>query len=318
MALDHYVSQVHLRNFYPAEAPRLLYATRKSNLKTFRCDSKSVCRTEEGSTNRYLKESRAIEEFLAGVEPAYNRSLDKLRKSQVDQECIYAIAGFTSYVTTCAPAAMRVHSKPLRAQVEASAKLLDLQGVLEKAPPELGSKSLTELIDSGEVEITVDRKFPQAMGIEGITHFQSLFGNSTWEIIHNVESESPFLTSDYPIAIEQDRSPLIRRIIPLAPDLAIRIIPDVRLRGMKPDLSFPHFRVRHYRPGHADLVGLNRVIVRSAEDIVFSNGNYEWLPEFVRKNRGFRIDAVMEVVADNASFLNIANQRIVPFAQPPR
>ena len=60
MPLDHYVSQVHLKNF---NSPAL------DDLKRFRTKSQDVCRIEDGSTNAYLKENRAIEEFLKDVEP---------------------------------------------------------------------------------------------------------------------------------------------------------------------------------------------------------------------------------------------------------
>lgn len=52
MALDHYVSQVHLKNFYAPELGERMYGTHKKNLKTFPCDALSQYRIEEGSTNR--------------------------------------------------------------------------------------------------------------------------------------------------------------------------------------------------------------------------------------------------------------------------
>ena len=50
MALDHYVSQVHLKQFFSPALGSRLYATKKSDLKSFQCHSKDVCRIEEGST----------------------------------------------------------------------------------------------------------------------------------------------------------------------------------------------------------------------------------------------------------------------------
>jgi hypothetical protein len=72
MALDHYVSQVYLKNFYSPALDGLMYALRKSDLKRFPTKSQDVCRIEEGSTNAYLTKDRAIEEFLKEVEPRYN------------------------------------------------------------------------------------------------------------------------------------------------------------------------------------------------------------------------------------------------------
>ena len=69
MALDHYVSQVYLKNFYSPALDGLMYAIRKSDLKRFPTKSQDVCRIEEGSTNAYITKDRAIEEFLKKVEP---------------------------------------------------------------------------------------------------------------------------------------------------------------------------------------------------------------------------------------------------------
>src|SRR6202022_1896603 len=101
MALDHYVSQVHLKNFYSPALDGLMYAIRKSDLKRFPTKSQDVCRIEEGSTNAYLSKDRAIEEFLKDVEPRYNASLAKLRENKMDQEAIASLAGFAADVVTC-------------------------------------------------------------------------------------------------------------------------------------------------------------------------------------------------------------------------
>jgi hypothetical protein len=170
MALDHYVSQVHLKNFYSPALSGMMYAIRKSDLKRFQTKSQDVCRIEEGSTNAYLTEDRAIEEFLKGVEPGYNASLAKLRENKIDQECISCIAGFAAYIVTCSPAAMRIESGPMKAALESAATVLDEQGIMPKSPKALGEKSITELLADGTVKVTVDPKYPQAVGISNILH----------------------------------------------------------------------------------------------------------------------------------------------------
>jgi hypothetical protein len=178
MPLDHYVSQVHLKNFYSPILDGLMYAIRKSDQERFCVRSQDVCRIEDGSTNAYLKEDRAIEEFLKDVEPHYNASLMKLRENKIDRECIYCIAGFAAYIITCSPTAMRIHSEPLKRVVESTATMLDATGEMPKAPKELGEKSMTELLADGTVKVSVDPKYPQAMGIASIIHYVSVFGNS--------------------------------------------------------------------------------------------------------------------------------------------
>jgi hypothetical protein len=311
MPLDHYVSQVHLRNFYSPSLNGMMYAIRKSDLKCFTTRSQDVCRIEDNSTNAYLLEDRAVEAFLEDVEPRYNASLTKIRENKIDRECIHTIAGFAAYVVTCSPAAMRINSGPLKAALNSTSKILDAQGALPKAPEALGEKSITELLADGTVKFTVDPKYPQAIGISNILHHTSVFGNSPWEILHNSEADSPFFTSDYPAAIEAaDLSTPINRVVPLAPDLAIRIRPDLRLSGTKPDLAFPGFKATPRQMRRTEILEINRLLVRCAEDLLFYREERDWIKSFVAKNRQYRVDAVTHTLPHGSGDLLVSTQRI--------
>jgi hypothetical protein len=178
MSLDHYVSQVHLRKFYSPALGNRLYAIRKSNLKAFTPDSGAVCGIHDGSTNAYLRENRAIEDFLKTIEPNYNAALDKLSAGEIDHESVYAIVGFIAYVIVCSPGGMRTQSEPLRSAVEATAAVMDAQGQLPPSPAQLAGASLTELLRKGVVGITIDPTYPQAMGIAEIHRLLATLGNS--------------------------------------------------------------------------------------------------------------------------------------------
>ena len=293
MPLDHYVSQVHLRNFYAPETERL-FGVKKSDLKTFPCRSEDVCRIEDGSTNAYLRQERAIEDFLLSVEPQYNTALATLRSGKPDQECVSVMAGFAAYVSSCAPAAMRIGTPPLQAGLEADALELDKQGVFGNAPPSLGGKSLTELLADGAVKFSVDEKYPQALGTSGIIYRLSVWGNSPWEVLRSDDPDTPFCTSDFPVAIEQRADGVMNRIVPLAPDLAIRIMPDRRLQRVPPDLSFSQFSHRYRNVTRSEIVEINRAIVQCAEDMVFFRGQAPWIKDYVAKHRYFRIESIIE------------------------
>jgi hypothetical protein len=315
MPLDHYVSQVHLRNFYSPATPGHMHAIRKSDLMSFPCNARSVCRIEEGNTNPFLMNDRAIEEFLFGVEPEYNASVTKLQDGKIDRECIHAIAGFVAYVTCCAPAATRIHTGPLRGTLESTAAILDKQGLIPPAPPSLGSKSLTELLSEGTVRFDIDQKYPQALGVDSILERVSVWGNSRWEILLNHVADCPFFTSDFPVVIEEASDRTINRIVPLTPNLAIRIVPDVGLSRAVPDLSFPKFTSRHQVLRRSEAIGINRLIVRCAENLIFYRDDYEWIGDFVAKNRHYRIEAVTERVPFGTGFTDTSTQRIV-FRRP--
>lgn len=97
MPLDHFIPQVHLRNLYSTDD--------KGRLGT-----ENVCRRPDGSTNLYLHEPRAIEEFLERIEPNYNAALDAVRNRAIEVEHVYVIAGFVAYtfsVRTGGPDGMR-------------------------------------------------------------------------------------------------------------------------------------------------------------------------------------------------------------------
>ena len=165
MALDHYVSQVHLRQFYSPLLGEMMYSTKKSDLKLFRCDSRSVCRIDENSTNAYLVNNRVVEEFLRDVEPKYNASIAKIRDGKIDFESILALGGFIAFVTCCTPAAMRIHMAPLQSMVMSETAILERQGLLPPAPAALGGKTATELLADGTARIEIDPKYPQAVCI---------------------------------------------------------------------------------------------------------------------------------------------------------
>jgi hypothetical protein len=311
MPFDHYISQVHLKNFNSPALDGMLYAIRKSDLRRFQTKSRDICRIHDGSTNAYLTESRAIEEFLKDVEPRYNASLAKLRENKPDQESIFCIAGFVAYIINCSPGAMRIHSGPLKATLASTATLLDAQGEIPKAPKALGGKSMTELLADGTVTFDVDPKYPQAIGVTSVMNHVSIFGNSSWEILHNEEADSPFFTSDYPVAIETfDLNTPINRVVPLAPDLAIRIQPDIRLSRTPPDLSFAKFKVSSRKLRPKEISDLNRLIVRCAEDLVLYRDDHAWVESFVAKNCRYRVEPVTQTLKHDGGDLIVATHRI--------
>jgi hypothetical protein len=270
-------------------------------------------RIEEGSTNPYVKETRIIEDVLSEIEPNYNASVANLRSENIDHRTIFAIGGFIAYVQTCSPAGMRIFVEPVRKQLEIIAEVADKRGSIPLSHEKLGGKSMTQLLADGTVKFKIDPKFPQALGITTMMGRLSMIGNSQWEILLNDHSASPFFTSDYPIAIEPDYDPRILRLIaPLAPNIAVRIIPELRLAKSKDDLTFSKFSYRVHRLSHAEVKELNRCIVQSAENAVFYQRENKWVPDFVAKNRLYRIETITEKLRMATGTLHLSTQKIVP------
>jgi hypothetical protein len=294
-----------------------MYAIRKADLKTFTSGSQAVCRIMDGSTNAYLRKDRAIEDFLKTIEPNYNTTLDKLSAGAIDDKCIYTIAGFVAYIIACSPAGMRIHSGPLKSTVETTAAILEAQGSLPPPPAQLGGASLTELLANGTIEVSIDPKYPQAIGINTILKSTATFGNFKWEILHNDVADNPFFTSDFPVAIETTDDPrILNRIVPLAPTLALRIMPDLTLDRAQSDFSFSNFGHRSRKVGRDEIVRLNRLIVRCAEETVFYRDDHSWIPLFVSRNRHYRIEPHTSTLPTPTGKLLVSTLRIVAISPP--
>ena len=312
MPLDHYVSQVHLRKFYSPVLGDRMYAMRKSDLKSFTPKSKDVCRINDGSTNAYLQNDRVIEEFLKAIEPKYNAALDMLKTRKINLECIYTIAGFVAYICACSPGGMRINSEPHKRRVENLAYDLDAKGGFSIPPPALGGKNLTELLRSGSTKIVIDPKFSQAISIGNILKLTALLGNFKWEVLQNDFDSSPFLTSDFPVAIEESDDPLtLNKIIPLSPNLAIRVVPDRTFDKHRADFSFKNFSSRSRKVNRQEVMKINHLIVRCAEEIVFYRDDYPWVQPFIAKNRYYRIEASTRKITTQLGTVSFLAQRVV-------
>ncbi|MCX5770921.1 MAG: DUF4238 domain-containing protein [Candidatus Hydrogenedentes bacterium] len=203
---------------------------------------------------------------------------------------------------------MRINTELPKAAVENSAALLEAHRRLPPRPAELVGVSL---------DAEVDPKFPQAVGIASIRRITATIGNSKWEILHNDYDDSPFFTSDFPVAIERtDDLRILNRIVPLAPSLALRIRPDPTLDTRRADLSFAKFGYRSRNLGHEELVMLNRLIVQCAEETVFYRDDHQWVRPFISKNRHYRIEPHTSRVPTPTGTLLISTSRIVDSTAP--
>lgn len=295
MANDHYVSQTHLRGW--ADANGFLNAFHKSDLRTFRPKTHSVCAATDGSTNDYLSVPRIVEDIIKPIEANYAASVARAESSQVDADSVIVLAGWVAFVESCAPAAMRVGASQFSDLLKGLAEELDANGMLRQAPPELGSKTLSELLSTGQVRLDVDSKYPQAIGIEGFIERVRVYSNSHWHILHNDHQDSPFFTSDFPIVAEPaGLPPFFNKIVPLSPTVAVRIIPWMESSAVRNGPFLGGFSHASRRIGRDKVRSINTMIVRAAENLVFYRDAREWVLPFVRKHAEFRTVARTERV----------------------
>lgn len=289
-----------------------MHAIKKSDLKYFTPNSDSVCRIELGNSNPFLDEERIIEEFLKTVEPYYNHAVDEILNKNFEKDVLYTIAGFVAYVQTCSPTGIRISKKHLEAMVEYAGKIFDQKGEITPFPKELGGKTFTELLDEKIINVKVDPKYSQALGIVEIIKNLSFFANCHWDIIINEHNDSPFFTSDFPIGFELSRDPLIiNKIFPLRPQIAIRIKPHMNIDTQKPDYNFSEFRYRFVKPKRNEIVELNRLLVRCAENMVFFHKYFDWIFPFIKKNSNYYIEPHIYEVPAGESQYNFYTSRVV-------
>ena len=138
------------------------------------------------------------------------------------------------------------------------------------------------------------------------------FGNFKWDILRNGFNESPFFTSDFPVAIEETADWRVHnRVVPLAPNLAVRIRPDLSIDRKHADFSFADFGYRVSDVSHAELVKINQLIVRCAEDTVFYRDDFPWVRKFIKRNRHYRVEMATDKLPTKKGTFVVFRQRIV-------
>lgn len=309
MALDHYIPQVYLKNFYSPDLDGLLYCVKKDDLKEFTPNAKAICRTEDHSTNKYLKEPRIIEEFLKDIENIYNESLSLIRNGAQSSKHIYCISGLVAFIETCSPAAMRMKSGPLRDLLHSTAKLLDKSGKIPPSPKSLGGKSLGDLLEAGILKIDIDQKYPQAIGITNILKILNVFGNSRWEIMINSHENVKFFTSDFPVVNEKSgNSAIFNKIFPLSPSVALRIYPNKNVIEFGGDFQFPDFELTIRAVSRNECININRKIIMAAENLVFSSQYHDKIRALIRRHRNFRTEITTSIIQSGDGEIHISQQ----------
>ncbi len=150
-------------------------------------------------------------------------------------------------------------------------------------------------MENGDINVTIDEKYPQALGINGIMERVNIWGNSAWDIIVNEHDKgSSFFTSDFANGIELSDDPrIINRLMPLAPDLAVRISPGSCCPGFEHGLRL--FAV---------------ACLRLPEELVFFRDNHEWVERFLNKNRSYRVEPITTEIKTPTGYALVSTIRV--------
>ncbi|WP_421702846.1 DUF4238 domain-containing protein [Aliiroseovarius sp.] len=305
MALDHYVSQVHLKQFLRQSDGRLLLATRKSDICEFPTRTMDVCRVEEGSTNDFLTENRVVEDFLKGIEPAYEPCLSRIEGGEVDLNSRQVFAGFLAYIQTYSPTAFRLFEPMVRAVLERTISLLEEEGELTpfKCPeiPDWDGKCLSQLQSEGKLDLEINLRMPQAMATTQLLRITENLASSDVTVLRP-KGRMRFLTSDFPsIVLGYRQGKFAQRFLPLSPKLGMVFHTETASEANEV------VKHRFVEVGDRKIEAINDEIIKAAENLVFGTHRFPWLKGKVRKMQNFRTENVTESVGP----LIVSQQRAV-------
>jgi hypothetical protein len=82
------------------------------------------------------------------------------------------------------------------------------------------------------------------------------------------------------------------------------------VRG-KTDLKFKNFSAKRQHASRHEVVKINRAVVQCAEDTLFFRDNLDWIPNLIKRNHDYWIDAMVELVSVGGKSAPAPSQRII-------
>lgn len=288
MAKDHFVSQVYLKQWADPKLNGKVHVHRKGGKPSFAAHPYDLFRIEDGNTNNFLDDPRELEKLAEFSEPAFEPALANLRDGIFNERTRLVIANLMTYFILASPTQMELMRPGFSKLILKFAKEVDKQGNISPFPniPDhrFSGKSLSDLIEAGEIKADVDMRAPQALSVNRAENLIRVFYNSDWRIVKSAPN-NPFLTSDFPVTfIIKERDTNRPRFFPLAPDIGI-VVYSRRLDDDGTGFSYNPVE----QLGKHWTANLNREVVRGANDLVVSNAKYPWLKDFVRRYSKYRL-----------------------------
>lgn len=313
MAKDHYIAQTYLKHFIDPKLKVLLHVHRKHDLKYFTPTTKDICFEEGWDTNPYFQDPQAVARYLKIVEPKWNRGVNDIKELLQHEEVKYFMAGYVAVMASCSPAAVRTSSDSIAEVIASSANMLAQQ---MQARPDLfpdvkplPREKFDQIMEGGGLIANVDPKHSHARMITNLVDLQWHLYKSPWLVMVN-ETESPFLTSDFPVAFYYPRpdSQIPYRYVPISPKFGILI----KLSLDPADRKFPKIEMKQYPNTTVDIRNikhnfvriLNTLTVQGAESLVISDRKDDWIANLVKKNKDWKMDSgVMRMSHEGASLV---------------
>jgi len=156
-------------------------------------------------------------------------------------------------------------------------------------------------------KIEVDREYPHAIAITNLVSSSFRLYCSDWLVLLN-KTDIPFITSDNPAILyhKEDFGPAASTFVPLTPSLGILISPNPskNIPSIEELDSFRHEndRIAYIKEKYVTI--FNDLIVKSAEKIVLSSDNLDWLWKMVASNKSWRVENITNhIPCENGSLI---------------
>jgi hypothetical protein len=300
MAKDHYIAQTYLKHFIDPRLKVLLHVHCKHDLKYFTPTTKDICFEEGWDTNPYFQDPETVAKYLKIVEPKWNRGVNDIKELLQYEEVKYFMAGYIAVMASCSPTAVRTSSDSIAEVIASSTNMLAQQmqarpDLFPDAKP-LPQEKFDQIMESGGLIANVDPKHSHARMIANLVDLQWHLYKSPWLVMVN-ETESPFLTSDFPVAFYYPKpdSQIPYRYVPISPKFGILI----KLSLDPADRKFPKVEMKKYPNTTVDIRDikhdfvriLNTLTVQGAESLVISDRKEDWITNLIKKNKDWKMDS---------------------------
>ena len=296
MSRDHFVPVTYLKRFGDPHHRGRLHVYRKRDGKHVIQRPQNVCVERRGDMNPYFpSDPRIVRKFLRLIEPSWNQSVDGLIKNPFDLDARFIIAGLMAYLSTWTPTARRTFTKIMVNTLESTRPYLAKAAMNEISDQHEAEKTAEALL-SPDIRIMVDPDYPRAMALQNCVCVQANLYQAKWMVLKN-ETDQPFLTSDYPACkkFESDTDMFGIFYFPLTPQWAVLVGVNPEKYDRKPDLR--KLRVGETSSGVINpeaVPDLNELIVKSAEDHIICNGQFDWVAELVETFKDWRLEALID------------------------
>jgi hypothetical protein len=299
MANDHYVPQTYLELFADPSVGGKLNAYSKKTGKTFQPFPKSVCSERDGDSNpAYLKRSNLLGEFRALYEPHLRSSIHAIESGRASATDKHVVAMFMASLIACTPAWRRAGTQISNILQKERLLLERDMRIRHDAVADFPLEGV-DMLERGELEIDTDEDYVKAVGTKSLMPTALSLYQEDWIVGVNTTVD-PFLTSDYPFAIDWVHvapSEIMYRHLPLSPRTSVTVAHsgrfplDTRPEATQRILSTPQDGGLRYANLRSDFVDrLNRLVAQCAEDHVFSSRASDATAQLVKSYARHRLD----------------------------